>query len=156
VLVGLFLAILELIRSQLIWVEQNQETGKISLRALTDAPPEEAVRKAIMRIEAEEAASQQAVAAVEQQPASALAEELTEESDLADEETIEEVEEVYELPIPIVEIPPADNSVIEQPVEEAQMKSPLPIPIAELPAKDKSKQTADEPELPDGQIKEQS
>ena len=59
VLVGLFLAILELARSQLISAEQNHETGKISLRALTDASPEEAVRKAIMRIEAEEAASQQ-------------------------------------------------------------------------------------------------
>jgi segregation and condensation protein A len=149
VLVGLFLAILELIRSQLIWVEQNQETGKISLRALTDAPPEEAVRKAIMRIEAEEAASQQEVAAIEQQPA----EELPAEPDSTDEEPIEEV---YELPIPIVEIPPADNSIIEQPVEEVQMESHLPIPIVELPPKDKSEQTADEPELPDGQIKEQS
>jgi segregation and condensation protein A len=149
VLVGLFLAILELIRSQLIWVEQNQETGKISLRALTDAPPEEAVRKAIMRIEAEEAASQQEVAAIEQQPA----EELPAEPDSTDEEPIEEV---YELPIPIVEIPPADNSIIEQPVEEVQMESHLPIPIVELPPKDKSEQTADEPELPAGQIKEQS
>jgi segregation and condensation protein A len=154
VLVGLFLAILELIRSQLIWVEQNQETGKISLRALTDAPPEEAVRKAIMRIEAEEAASQQAVASLEQQPASApAADELPAEPDSTDEETIEEV---YELPIPIAEIPPADNSIIEQPVEEAQTESHLPIPIAELPPKDKSKQTADEPELLDGQTKEQS
>jgi len=149
VLVGLFLAILELIRSQLIWVEQNQETGKISLRALTDAPPEEAVHKAIMRIEAEEAAGQQAVAAVEQ----ATVEELPAEPDSTDEESIEEV---YELPIPIVEIPPADNSIIEQPVEEAQAESHLPIPIAELPPKDKSRQTADEPEPLDGQIKEQS
>ncbi len=57
VLVGLFLAILELIRSQLIWAEQNQETGKISLRALTDVPAEDAVREAIMRIEAAEAAA---------------------------------------------------------------------------------------------------
>jgi hypothetical protein len=153
VLVGLFLAILELIRSQLIWAEQNQETGKISLRALTDAPPEEAVRKAIMRIEAEEAANQQAVVAIEQQPAPAPVEKLPAEPDSTDEETIEEV---YELPIPIAEIPPADNSIIEQPVEEAQTESHLPIPIAELPPKDKSKQTADEPGPLDGQIKEQS
>ena len=58
-LVGLFLAILELIRSQLIWAEQNQETGKISLRALTEVPAEEAVREAIMRIEAAEAVREQ-------------------------------------------------------------------------------------------------
>ena len=153
VLVGLFLAILELTRSQLISAEQNHETGKISLRALTDMPAEEAVRKAIMRIEAEEAVSQQAEAALEQQPTPAQAEELPEESDLTDEEMIEEV---YELPIPIVEIPPADNSTIEQPVEEPQMDSRLPIPIAELPPKGKSEQTADELEPLDGQTKEQS
>jgi hypothetical protein len=55
-----------------------------------------------------------------------------------------------------VEIPAADKSTIEQPVEEAQTDSRLPIPIMELPPKDKSKQTADEPELSDGQIKEQT
>jgi len=153
VLVGLFLAILELTRSQLISAEQNHETGKISLRALTDASPEEAVRAAIMRIEAAEAVNQQTEAASQQQPVSAQVEELPEEPDSTDEETIEEV---YELPIPIVEIPPADNSTIEPPVEEAQTDSRLPIPISELPPKGRSKQTADEPELPDGQTKEQS
>jgi segregation and condensation protein A len=155
VLVGLFLAILELIRSQLIWAEQNQETGKISLRALTDAPPEEAVRKAIMRIEAEEAASQQAAAAIEQQPTPSTVDEVPPEPDFAIDE-ITETEQESQLPIPIVEIPPADNSAIEQPVEEAQMEPHLPIPIAELPPKDKSKQTADEPEPLGGQTKEQS
>jgi segregation and condensation protein A len=145
-LVGLFLAILELIRSQLIWVEQNQETGKISLRALTDVPAEEAVRTAILRIEAVEAAR-------EQQPAPAQTEELPAEPDSTVEET---TDEVYELPIPIVEIPPADNSTTEQPVEEMQMESPLPIPIAELPPKGRAKQTADEPEPLNGQTKEQS
>jgi segregation and condensation protein A len=145
-LVGLFLAILELIRSQLIWAEQNQETGKISLRALTDVPAEEAVRKAIMRIEATEAAR-------EQQPTPAGAEELSAEPDSTDEEI---TEEVHELPIPIVEIPSTGSSTIEQPIEEAQTESPLPIPIVELPPKDKSKQTAVEPELLDSQTKEQS
>ncbi len=146
VLVGLFLATLELIRSQLIWAEQNQQTGKISLRALTDVPAEEAVRKAIMKIEAEEAVR-------EQQPTPAPAEELPIEQEEIEEEI---TEEVHELPIPIVEIPAADNSAAEQPTEEAQMESPLPIPIMELPPKDRAKQTADEPELPEGQTKEQS
>jgi hypothetical protein len=146
VLVGLFLAILELARSQLISAEQNQETGKISLRALTDVPAEEAVRKAIMKIEADEAVR-------EQQPAPAPAEELPIEQEELEEEI---TEEVHELPIPIVEIPPADNSAIEQPIEEAQTESPLPIPIAQLPPKGGPKQTADEPGLPEGQTKEQS
>jgi segregation and condensation protein A len=147
-LVGLFLAILELIRSQLIWVEQNQETGKISLRALTDVPAEEAVRKAIMRIEAAEAVR-------EQQPTPVPAEELPAEPDFAIDETTE-TEQESQLPIPIVEIPSADNSTINQPVEEMQTESPLPIPITELLPKGRSKQTADEPETPDGQTKEQS
>jgi segregation and condensation protein A len=148
VLVGLFLAILELIRSQLIWAEQNQETGKISLRATTDVPAEEAVRTAIMRIEAAEAVR-------EQQPTPAPAEELPAEPDFAIDETTE-TEQESQLPIPIVEIPSADNSTIEQPVEEMQTESPLPIPIAELPPKDRAKQTADEPGALDGQTTEQS
>ena len=147
-LVGLFLAILELIRSQLIWAEQNQETGKISLRATTDVPAEEAVRTAIMRIEAAEAIR-------EQQPMPAPAEELPAESDFAIDETTE-TEQESQLPIPIVEIPSADNSTIEQPVVEMQTESPLPIPIAELPPKGRSKQTADEPKPLEGQTKEQS
>jgi segregation and condensation protein A len=51
-LVGLFLAILELIREQLIWAEQPQGTGQIHLRALTSTPAEEAVRKAMLAVEA--------------------------------------------------------------------------------------------------------
>jgi segregation and condensation protein A len=150
VLVGLFLAILELARSQLISAEQNHETGKIFLRALTDAAPEEAVRQAIMRIEAEEAASQQEQVSQEQTTEPAPFEEIAEEDETLD---VEITEEEYELPIPIVEIPPADNSKIEQPVEAMQTDSTLPIPIEELPPKSKSEQTADEPELLEGQTK---
>ncbi len=47
VLVGLFLAMLELIRNQLIWAEQPEQAGPIYLRPLTDEPAEEAVQKAI-------------------------------------------------------------------------------------------------------------
>jgi len=151
-LVGLFLAILELIRSQLIWAEQNQETGKISLRALTDVPAEEAVREAIMKLEADEAASQ-TTTPQEQQITTSTPEELPVEPDF----TAEEITEVaHEPPVPIVEIPSADNSTTEQPVEEMQTESPLPIPITELPPKDRAKQTADEPEPLDGQTKEHS
>jgi len=49
VLAGLFLAMLELIRLRLIWVEQVHElAGPIYLRALTDEPAAEAVRNAII------------------------------------------------------------------------------------------------------------
>jgi segregation and condensation protein A len=151
VLVGLFLATLELIRSQLIWAEQNHETGKISLRALTDASPEEAVRKAIMRIEAEEAAGQQTQVSQEQMAESAPAEEIQQESETFEKET---TEEEYELPIPIVEIPPVHTSAAEPLVEATQTDISAPIPIAELPPKSKLAQTVDEPA--DSQTKEQS
>ena len=49
VLVGLFLALLELIRSQLVWAEQtSQGPDGIYLRSLTDEPAEQAVQNAIV------------------------------------------------------------------------------------------------------------
>jgi hypothetical protein len=51
-LVGLFLALLELIREKLVWVEQ-QGSSSIFLRALTDEPAEQAVQKAIIAAEAD-------------------------------------------------------------------------------------------------------
>jgi len=59
VMVGVFLAVLELIRGKLIWAEQAENTFQIYLRSLTDEPAEQAVQKAIMttgELEAEAAA----------------------------------------------------------------------------------------------------
>jgi segregation and condensation protein A len=68
-LVGLFLGLLELIRDGLVWAEQAEPAGMIYLRALTDEPAEQAVRKAIMAAEAAVAASnQQTKATVPEQP----------------------------------------------------------------------------------------
>jgi segregation and condensation protein A len=50
VLVGLFLALLELIRDKLIWAEQDDASPQIYLRALTDEPAEQAVRNAIVAV----------------------------------------------------------------------------------------------------------
>ena len=44
---GLFLAMLELIRSRLVWIEQARRLGPIFLRPLTDQPAEQAVQNAI-------------------------------------------------------------------------------------------------------------
>jgi hypothetical protein len=136
---------LELIRSQLIWAEQNQETGKISLRALTDVPAEEAVREAIMRIEAAEATR-------EQQPTPAPAEELPAEPDLTTDKRVE-TEQEPQLPIPIVEIPPADAPATGQQTEAPQGYE-LPTRISELPAKNSSRRQADELEPLNGQTTE--
>jgi segregation and condensation protein A len=46
-MVGLFLALLELIRDRLVWAEQSESSPQIYLRALTDEPAEQAVQKTI-------------------------------------------------------------------------------------------------------------
>jgi segregation and condensation protein A len=50
VMIGLFLAILELIREKLVWAEQTAHSSSIYLRPLTDENPEQAVRKATIAI----------------------------------------------------------------------------------------------------------
>ena len=50
VMIGLFLALLELIREKLVWAEQTARSSSIYLRPLTDENPEQAVRKAIIAI----------------------------------------------------------------------------------------------------------
>ncbi|MGE4285700.1 MAG: ScpA family protein [Phycisphaerae bacterium] len=47
-MVGMFLAMLELIRDNLIWAEQSDDTQVIYLRALTEEPAEQAVSNAMM------------------------------------------------------------------------------------------------------------
>ena len=51
VMIGLFLALLELIRGRLVWAEQS--ASAIYLRALTDEPAEQAVQQAILTTEAD-------------------------------------------------------------------------------------------------------
>lgn len=50
VVIGLFLALLELIRERLVWVEQPKSSTQLYLRALTDEPAEQAVQKAILEL----------------------------------------------------------------------------------------------------------
>jgi segregation and condensation protein A len=53
VMIGLFLALLELIRERLVWAKQPKSLDSIFLRALTDVPAEEAVKEAIVATAAE-------------------------------------------------------------------------------------------------------
>ena len=50
VMIGLFLALLELVRERLIWAKQPASSSSIYLRPLTDEPAEQAVRKAILTL----------------------------------------------------------------------------------------------------------
>jgi segregation and condensation protein A len=52
-MIGLFLALLELIREKLIWAEQRVSSSSIYLRPLTDEPAEQAVQKAVIAAEAD-------------------------------------------------------------------------------------------------------
>jgi len=53
VMIGLFLALLELIREGLIWAKQPKRAAAIYLKALTDEPAEQAVQNAIIATAAE-------------------------------------------------------------------------------------------------------
>jgi segregation and condensation protein A len=50
VMIGLFLALLELIREKLVWAKTSFSSASIHLRPLTDEPAEEVVRKAILAL----------------------------------------------------------------------------------------------------------
>jgi segregation and condensation protein A len=90
VMVGLFLALLELIRDRLVWAEQGQNASQIYLRALTDEPAEQAVQRAIM----------------------ALGE--------AEAQAVPQTEPLPMPPIPIVELPPKSRAQAPQPQDEQE------------------------------------
>ena len=50
VMVGLFLALLELIRERLVWAEQSKPPASMYLRPLTDEPAQQAVQNAILAV----------------------------------------------------------------------------------------------------------
>ncbi len=143
VMVGLFLAMLELIRDKLVWAEQSETTPRqIYLRALTDEPAEQAVQKAILSVTEEPAETPEAGP------------------------TASDVELAGELAIPIEELPAGPRRTALQsdeyearqdaePTEEEfaghaaslsddedstdESSDELPIPILELPPKRVSK-----------------
>ncbi len=132
VMVGLFLAMLELIRDKLIWAEQSDTSpSQIYLRALTDEPAEQAVQKAILSVAEEEPETpQESLAPSDTEPAheltipimelpakahpAALAEESAEPDVFDDEDSLRD-QSFDELPIPILELPPKGRSATPQP-----------------------------------------
>lgn len=132
VMIGMFLALLELIRDRLAWAEQSESAQQqIYVRALTDEPAEQAVQNAIL--------------AVSEQP----------------DEPAPEAQEPEHPAIPIVELPakpkkqPSDQPSAGQTAQESDITDTIetddalnalpdepqdttagpPIPIAELPPK---------------------
>ncbi len=100
VLVGMFLALLELIRDKLAWAEQPEGSETILVKALTDEPAEQAVQKAIL-------------ASVE----------------IQQQTEVEKQTPPQEPPIPIAEIPPENQTADNAPeYENIPVQQDLPPP----------------------------
>jgi segregation and condensation protein A len=135
VMIGLFLALLELIREKLIWAEQQSTGSAIYVRSLTDEPAEQAVQQAIVTTEADNEER------VEGVPPSNRGLEARDTP----------------LPIPIAELPAKSAASVETDTQQPQ-EQPA-IPITELPAESggvispqgREKQEAGYPEEPEHQ-----
>jgi segregation and condensation protein A len=116
VLVGLFLALLELIREKLAWVEQASDSS-IYVRSLTEEPAEQAVQNAILASEADSEQTDQ-VEHTEQQPIPI--------SELPPERKgpVEVHAQQSEATVPIVELPAGKDPVISP--QGHQKKQELP------------------------------
>jgi segregation and condensation protein A len=102
VMVGQFLALLELIRGKLVWVEQAENGPDLYLRALTDEPAEQAVNRVILAVGRDFNTLDETENEPKTAPTQAPTD--TEEPD-QDTETQVEPAPVKEPPIPIVELP---------------------------------------------------
>jgi segregation and condensation protein A len=144
VMVGIFLAMLELIRAKLVWAEQNDaQPRQIYLRALTEEPAEEVVPKVILAVgldnngtaESETAQTQTPPIPIVEVPASGSpvreeVEEEEKEAEIWDDTGLEPENQTEaspvappELPIPIMELPPKRKS---EPIPEDQPRSDHP------------------------------
>lgn len=132
VMVGRFLAMLELIRDKLIWAEQGEGAPhQIYLRALTDEPAEQAVQRAILAVDESPDAGPSRMEApqhphipIEEIPASTSPSSHEPQSDEHRELETQNAEPADEA---------APQSAGDAEVDSAATNK-LPIPIAELPA----------------------
>jgi len=107
VMVGLFLALLELIREKLVWVEQQETLGPIYLRALTDEIPEETVRKAIQSVDNEAEFIETPQTQPDQAPVISILELPAKKAS----EISPDTQKYQHLSIPVAELPPKSNSI---------------------------------------------
>ena len=127
VMIGLFLAMLELIREKLIWAEQSADS-RIFVRSLTEEPAEQAVQKAILVTEDDYDES------VEGVPSASSGQAPPSNRGLETRDT--------QPPIPIAELPA--ESKPPAPIDAEQLQEQPPIPITELPPEGQSAVLAQE------------
>ena len=124
-MIGLFLAMLELMRNHLVWVEQPDASGPIYLKPLTSEPAEEAVHNAIYaNPEAMETASEEEVS-----PSEILDEQVETLSDEVAVEYPDEEDDEDEFS--------KELSSIQVPLDQPQQPPKPRIPIMELPPEKK-------------------
>jgi segregation and condensation protein A len=126
VMIGLFLALLELIREKLIWAEQSANSS-IYLRPLTDEPAEQAVQNAILTTETGSAEPDQAP---EQEPPRIPISELPAGDKALAPLTVRQ----YQAPVPITELSPKGKPAVSP---QGQEKNPA------LPADEHKHRSAD-------------
>ncbi|MDI6450705.1 segregation/condensation protein A [Sedimentisphaerales bacterium M17dextr] len=147
VMVGLFLALLELIRDKLIWAEQSETAAnQIYLRALTDEPAEQAVQRAILSVAEEEPETpDESLAPSDSEPPRKPAipiEELPARPNRPalqpeDPDTLQAAEQAAgesaaELPIPVLELPARKDPPAERPQEAPTVETQPPSPADRL------------------------
>jgi len=117
VMVGQFLALLELIRGKLIWVEQDKNSPDLYLRALTDEPAEQAVQRVILAVGQDFSHLDETV----NEPSEQVS-----EPDVVAEQTNESEDKVAPAkpeapPIPIVELPDQPSKKTEEAVVDVEL-----------------------------------
>lgn len=119
VMIGLFLALLELIREKLIWAEQPAHSV-IYLRSLTEEPAEQAVQKAILMAEA---GDEEPVQVQHEETPPIPISELPSKQKTS---VVSEPQQPQETAIPIVELPAKSESAVvpeeQQPAESASFE----------------------------------
>ena len=98
-MIGLFLALLELVREKLVWARQKASSSAIYLRSLTDEPAEQAVQKAIIATESDHASAQ---AEQQKQPPVPI----TELPPKSEPTVVLDTQQQKQTPIPITQLPP--------------------------------------------------
>jgi hypothetical protein len=127
IMIGLFLALLELIREKLVWAEQRANSSSIYLRSLTEEPAEEAVQTAILAL-AEAEGERSTDSKRHEKPAIPISE-LPPKGEPAESP---DAQQWRSPPIPIAELPPkGELATLPNQQEKAE------------PAKDGEQQAAD-------------
>ena len=118
VMIGLFLALLELIREKLIWAEQPAHSA-IYLRSLTEEPAEQAVQKAILLVEA--GSEEPAQAQHEETPPIPISELPAKHKT----SIVSEPQRPQETAVPIVELPAKSEPAVVSQEQESPESTPF-------------------------------